>query len=211
MNSMRTLTTHRLLDCFREAVLERNTVSENILSSSYDEFLDYLLRLAKGEMPLLERLRHLYYLELELDTCLNMAKEIPGKYLHICLTKAAALVKTEIGLLHFSIEHPEYCTVPSLTKGKGPGSAPALLEGFSCQSDGTDRLTGYSGLVTDGTGNRQSFASLVTAFESFFHVNLPKPYDLRADLARRKKSLSVLLPKLRETFEKNIVNCGIGK
>ena len=68
MNSMRTLTTHRLLDCFREAVQERNTVSENILSSAYDEFLDYLLRLAKGEMPLLERLRHLYYLELELDT-----------------------------------------------------------------------------------------------------------------------------------------------
>ena len=39
MNSMRTLTTHRLLDCFREAVQERNTVSENILSSAYDEFL----------------------------------------------------------------------------------------------------------------------------------------------------------------------------
>lgn len=124
MNSMRTLTTHRLLDCFREAVQERNTVSENILSSAYDEFLDYLLRLAKDEMPLLERLRHLYYLELELDTCLNMAKEIPGKYLHICLAKAAALVKTEIGLLHFSVEHPEYHTVPSLTKGKGPDLPP---------------------------------------------------------------------------------------
>lgn len=211
MNSMRTLTTHRLLDCFREAVQKRNTVSENILSSAYDEFLDYLLRLAKGEMPLLERLRHLYYLELELDTCLNMAKEIPGKYLHICLTKAAALVKTEIGLLHFSIEHPEYHTVPSLTKGKGPDLPPLYWKGSLANLMELIASLDYSGLVTDGTGNRQSFASLVAAFESFFHVSLPKPYDLRADLARRKKSLSVLLPKLREAYEKNIVNCGIGK
>lgn len=66
----------------------------------------------------------------------------------------------------------------------------------------------YSGLVTDGKGNRQSFAALVAAFETLFNVTLPKPYDLRADLARRKKNLSVLLPKLRETYEKNIVNCG---
>ena len=162
-------------------------------------------------MPLLERLRHLYYLELELDTCLNMAEEIPGKYLHICLTKAAALVKTEIGLLHFSVDHPEFHTVPSLTKGKGPELPPLYWKGSLANLMELIASLDYSGLVTDGTGNRQSFASLVTAFESFLHVSLPKPYDLRADLARRKKSLSVLLPKLRETFEKNIVNCGIGK
>lgn len=34
---------------------------------------------------------------------------------------------------------------------------------------------------------------------------------LRADLARRKKNYSVLLPKLKETFEKNIAACGNGK
>ena len=45
----------------------------------------------------------------------------------------------------------------------------------------------------------------------FFHVTFSKPYDLRADLARRKKSLSVLLPKLKENYEKNIVNCGIDR
>ena len=33
----------------------------------------------------------------------------------------------------------------------------------------------------------------------------------RADLARRKKNYSVLLPKLKETFEKNIAACGNGK
>ncbi|KAA3856388.1 RteC protein, partial [Bacteroides ovatus] len=42
-------------------------------------------------------------------------------------------------------------------------------------------------------------------------VAIPKPYDLRADLARRKKNYSVLLPKLKETFEKNIAACGNGK
>ena len=131
-----------------------------------------------------------------------MAKEIPGKYLHICLAKAAALIKTEIGLLHFSVEHPEYHTVPSLYEGEGAGSTPLYWKGSLVNLMELIASLDYSGLVTDGTGNRQSFLSLVTAFESFFHVNLPKPYDLRADLARRKKSLSVLLPKLRETFER---------
>jgi hypothetical protein len=46
----------------------------------------------------------------------------------------------------------------------------------------------------------------ISAFEKLFNVAIPKPYDLRADLARRKKNYSVLLPKLKETFEKNIAD-----
>ena len=64
---MKALTTHRLLDCFRKAVQEEESISENILSSAYDEFLDYLLQLAKGELPFLEKLRYLYHLEVELN------------------------------------------------------------------------------------------------------------------------------------------------
>ena len=69
----------------------------------------------------------------------------------------------------------------------------------------------YSGLITDESGKRLSFAGIVSAFEKLFNVAIPKPYDLRADLARRKKNYSVLLPKLKETFEKNIAACGNGK
>ena len=69
----------------------------------------------------------------------------------------------------------------------------------------------YSGMVADINGKPQSFASLVFTFESIFNVSISKPYDLRADLSRRKKNLSVLLPILREVYEKNIVNCGMGK
>ena len=69
----------------------------------------------------------------------------------------------------------------------------------------------FSGLITDESGKRLSFAGIVSAFEKLFNVAIPKPYDLRADLARRKKNYSVLLPKLKETFEKNIAACGNGK
>ena len=191
---MKALTTHRLLDCFRKAVQE-----EEILSSAYDEFLDYLLQLAKGELPFLEKLRYLYHLEVELDTCLNMAEKTTSKHLHVCLKKAVALVKTEIELLRFSVEHPEYCAVHPATEENN--SSVISLHWKSS-------LVNLMELIANG--NRQSFASLVVAFEGFLHIRIPKPYDLRADLARRKKSLSVLLPKLREAFEKNIINCGIG-
>ena len=112
--------------------------------------------------------------------------------------------------MHFALRYPE-CrdTVPDTDKGRTglfslrwKGSLVNLMELIASLH--------YLGVITDGNGNRQSFASLVAAFEEFLHIRIPKPYDLRADLARRKKTLSVLLPKLREAFEKNIINCGIG-
>lgn len=207
---MRTLTTYRLLNCFHEAVLEKSTISENILSSAYDEFLDSLLQLAESGQPILERLRCLYHMELELDTYLNMVRQTSGRYLLVCLTKAAALVKTEIELLHFSVKHPECHTVPSVTEEKGTALSPLYWKGSLANLMELIASLDYSGLITDSTGEKQSFASIVAAFEALLHVDLSKPYDLRADLARRKKSLSVLLPKLRENYEKNIINCGLG-
>lgn len=206
---MKTLKTHRLLDCFRKAVQEQNTILENILLSAYEEFLDFLLQLAEGELSVLEKLRHLYHTKLELDTCLNMAQETTCRYLYACLSKTVALVKTEIELLHLAVKHPEYCTVPSVMKERQHGSSPLYWKGSLANLMELITSLDYSGFITDSTGAQQSFASLVAAFEAFLHVRLPKPYDLRADLARRKKSLSVLLPKLREVFEKNIINCGI--
>lgn len=68
----------------------------------------------------------------------------------------------------------------------------------------------YSQMIADASGGHQSFGGLVSAFEKLFNVSIPKPYDLRADLARRKKKVFVLLPKLKEAYEKNIINCGNG-
>ena len=51
---MKALTTHRLLDCFRKAVQGEESIPENILSSAYDELLDYLLQLQKVNCPFLK-------------------------------------------------------------------------------------------------------------------------------------------------------------
>ena len=183
---------------------------ENVLSSAYDEFSDHLASLAESGLPIPKRLRRLRHMETELDAYMNMAGSRADSRTHIYLMKASGLVRTEIELLHFALRYPE-CrdTVPDTDKGRTglfslrwKGSLVNLMELIASLH--------YLGVITDGNGNRQSFASLVAAFEEFLHIRIPKPYDLRADLARRKKNLSVLLPRLREAFEKNIINCGIG-
>ena len=117
----------------------------------------------------------------------------------------------EIELLLFSVEHPE-CRVSSNIQKKRSGGAPSIhWNGSIINLMELIASLDYSGLITNENGSRQSFAGLVAAFEEFFNISLPKPYDLRADLSRRKKSLSVLLPKLKENYEKNIVNCGLGQ
>ena len=207
---MKTSKTHRLLNHLQEAVLEGKNAMENVLSSAYDEFSDHLASLAESGLPIPKRLRRLRHMETELDAYMNMAGSRVDSRTHIYLMKASGLVRTEIELLHFALRYPE-CrdTVPDTDKGRTglfslrwKGSLVNLMELIASLH--------YLGVITDGNGNRQSFASLVAAFEEFLHIRIPKPYDLRADLARRKKTLSVLLPKLREAFEKNIINCGIG-
>ena len=209
-NRMKALTTHRLLDCFRKAVQEEESISENILSSAYDEFSDHLASLAESRLPIPERLRRLRHMETELDAYMNMAGSRADSRTHIYLMKASGLVRTEIELLHFALRYPEYCAVHPATEENN--SSVISLHWKSSLVNLMELIASlyYLGVITDGNGNRQSFASLVVAFEGFLHIRIPKPYDLRADLARRKKSLSVLLPKLREAFEKNIINCGIG-
>lgn len=205
--------TYRLLDCFAEAIRKRKDVTEEILLSAYDEFISLLSALTEGELPLITKLRHLRRLELELDICGELATDMREKPTCICLTKARAVVKIEIELLHLAIRHPEHRpetvqTAGSLQSPKHPslhwkGSTINLMELIASLD--------YSGFIANEKGDRQSFAGMVAAFEAFFHVSLPKPYDLRADLSRRKKNLSVLLPKLREAYEKNIINCGIDR
>lgn len=150
-------------------------------------------------------------LELELATYRNGKYSVPDNPTTIYLTKAVALVRTEIDLLHFAVDHPECHAVPPPVSKRG-NTTPSL-HWKSSLVNLMELITSldYSGFVTDEKGNRHSFSALVIAFETFFHVTFSKPYDLRADLARRKKSLSVLLPKLKENYEKNIVNCGIDR
>lgn len=157
------------------------------------------------------KLRQLRRLELELETYRHGAYPALEGLTDIYLTKAAALVRMERDLFHFMADHPELQAVPP-PAGEKTRNHPALhWKGSRVNLMELIASLDYSALVTDGQGNRQSFAALVAAFETLFNVTLPKPYDLRADLARRKKNLSVLLPKLRETYEKNIVNCGIDR
>lgn len=209
-NLMEASKTYRLLDLIRQAVREKRELTEAEFSSAYTEFMNCLQSITDGGPPVIVKLRQLRHLELELETYRHGVYPVPEGLTDIYLTKAIALVRMETDLLHFATEHPEIHAAPPADKKtkRHPalhwkGSQAGLMELIASLD--------YSGLVTDGQANRHSFASLVAAFESLFNVTLSKPYDLRADLARRKKDLSVLLPKLRETYEKNIVNCGIDR
>ena len=210
-NFMETLMTDRILDCFAKAVREKKGLTEAELSSAYTEFMDSLQSITDGELPVIVKLRQLRRLELELETYRHKAYSVPEGLTDIYLTKAAALVRMETDLLHFVTEHPEIHATPSPADEKTKKHPTLHWKGSQVNLMELIASLDYSGLVTDGKGNRQSFAALVMAFEDLFNVTLPKPYDLRADLARRKKNLSVLLPKLRDTYEKNIVNCGIDR
>lgn len=203
--------TDRLLDYFSQAVREKKELTETELSSAYTELMDRLQSITDGGQPVIVKLRRLRRLELELETYRHGAYAALEGLADIYLTKAAALVRMETDLLHFMADHPGLHAAPSPADEK-TSNRPALhWKGSLANLMELVASLDYSGLVTDGEGNRQSFAALVAAFEALFNVTLPKPYDLRADLARRKKNLSVLLPRLRETYEKNIVNCGIDR
>lgn len=208
---METLMSSSLLGYFTETFREGKTVTEDKVSGAYAEFTSRLSRLVDGEQSVIDKLRHLRTLELELDLYRNAAGYSSEHIVEIYLTKTTSLVKMEIELLLFSVEHPE-CRVSSNIQKKRSGGAPSIhWNGSIINLMELIASLDYSGLITNDNGSRQSFAGLVAAFEEFFNISLPKPYDLRADLSRRKKNLSVLLPKLKENYEKNIVNCGFGQ
>ena len=208
---METSMTDRLLGCFAKAVREKKELTEAELSSAYTEFMNHLQSITDGGQPVIVKLRRLRRLELELETYRHRAFPVLEGLTDIYLTKAAALVRMETDLLHFMAEHPGLHAAPSSADEKTRNRPALHWKGSLANLMELVASLDYSGMVTDGKGNRQSFAALVAAFETLFNVALPKPYDLRADLARRKKNLSVLLPKLREIYEKNIVNCGLDR
>ncbi len=199
------LTDHRLFGCFALSLQKEGGLSGEELSSAYDEFETYLADYSGRESSILRKLRELYHAEIELAALQQFLPEHPDSLLEIYLGKTRCLVKTEIKLAHLLLRHPD-CSSGSKQEIILPplhwnGSLINLMELITSLD--------YSGVITDASGNHQSFAGLVSAFETLFHLHISKPYDLRADLARRKKSLSVLLPKLKENYEKNIVKCGI--
>lgn len=203
--------TYRLLGCFEQAIREKKDLPEMELSSAYDEFMGSLQSITDSEQPIIGKLRKLHRLALELEMYCHDAYPVRATLTDIYLTKATALVRIEMDLIHFMAEHPECHTIrPAASENKPELPSLYWKDSLANLMELIASLD-YSDSVTDEKGNRQSFASIVTAFGTFFHVNLSKPYDLRADLARRKKNLSVLLPKLREAYEKNIVNCGIDR
>lgn len=205
---MKPFTECRIFNCFTLTSNQGHAVSDEDFSSSYTEYEQYLHDLASEPVSISERLRRLLHARVELVSLKKLSTrtgQIHTPATEFYLDKCLLLVEAEIELVNFSVQHPETCEAPSsfFSSLHWKGTLVNLMELISSLD--------YSELVTDENGRRLSFAGIVSAFERLFNVSMPKPYDLRADLARRKKNVSVLLPKLKEAYEKNIVNCGIGK
>ena len=178
------------------------------LRSLYTEFSGMVFHYCTMYSNHSELLLTLIYTEIELQTLYeyHLSHDADGRaeYLH----KAIILVHRVLKMLKSQM-CPQTSASLSL-KGKEQKS-PLYWQGSLVNLMELIASLDYSGMVADINGKPQSFASLVFTFESIFNVSISKPYDLRADLSRRKKNLSVLLPILREVYEKNIVNCGMGK
>lgn len=203
---MKPFTECRIFNYLSLASNQEQTVSNEELSSSYTEYEQYLYDLAIEPIFVSERLRHLLHSKVELVSLKKLLTRTGHSHTAVAefyLDKCLLLVEAEIELVNFGVQYPGTVETPSsfLSSLHWKGTLVNLMELISSLD--------YSELITDESGKRLSFAAIVSAFEKLFNVSIPKPYDLRADLARRKKNLSVLLPKLRENYEKNIVNCGI--
>ncbi len=87
-----------------------------------------------------------------------------------------------------------WCTVPRNHHDTFLVSFIAPLERFAGQPDGTDLLAGLQ--RADYGRKRQTplFRRYRFRFEKLFNVAIPKPYDLRADLARRKRTIPSCCP-----------------
>ena len=203
---MKSLTEHCLFSYFAQCMDEADSVSAEELSFSFNEFAELLSGYSIGyENSLPERLRQLYRAQTELSMLIRLSVRHPDVTVQYYLEKTAKLIETEIKLVYFMVQHPE-CRL-SRQEENFPtlcwkGSLINLMELITSLH--------YSQIIADASGGCQSFGGLVSAFEKLFNVSIPKPDDLRADLARRKKKVSVLLPKLKEAYEKNIINCGNG-
>ena len=104
--------TDRLLNYFAKAVWEKKGLTEAELSSAYMEFMNRLQSITDGGLSVVVKLRQLRRLEVELETYRHGAYPTLEGLTDIYLTKAAALVRMEVDLLHFMAAHPEIHTVP---------------------------------------------------------------------------------------------------
>lgn len=174
------------------------------LCTAYEEYRNLLADYNRSCISVSEKLRQLFYARIELVS-LKQLSAGTGQVADIYLDKCLSLVEAEIELVNFCVAHPQTneSSASFLSSLHWKGTLVNLMELISSLD--------YSELVTDESGKRLSFAGIVSAFEKLFNVSIPKPYDLRADLARRKKNYSVLLPKLKEAYERNIAACGNGK
>ena len=71
---METLISSRLFGHFAEPCREGKTITENKVTDAYGEFISQLSLLANGEQAVIDKLRHLRILELELA----LYRDIPG-------------------------------------------------------------------------------------------------------------------------------------
>lgn len=117
---METLISSRLFGHFAETFREGKTITENKVTDAYGEFISQLSLLANGEQAVMDKLRHLRILELELALYRDIPGHRPEHIMEIYLTKTTSLVKMEIELLLFSVEHPE-CQVSSDMQKKRSG------------------------------------------------------------------------------------------
>lgn len=138
---METLISSRLFGHFAETFREGKTITENKVTDAYGEFISQLSLLANGEQAVIDKLRHLRILELELDLYRDIPGHRPEHIMEIYLTKTTSLVKMEIELLLFSVEHPE-CQVSSDMQKKAFRRPIHTLERFHHQPYGADSLTG---------------------------------------------------------------------
>ena len=153
-NLMETSMTDRLLDCFAKAVREKKGFTEAELSSAYTEFMNRLQSITDGGQPVIVKLRQLRRLELELETYRHGAYPTLEGLTDIYLTKAAALVRMEADLLHFMADHPEIHAAPSPADEKTKRHPALHWKGSQVNLMELIASLDYSGLVTDGQGNR---------------------------------------------------------
>ena len=154
---METLMSSSRLEYFAETFHEGKTITEDKIIGAYAEFISLLSLLADGEHTVIDKLRHLRILELELDLYRNIPGYSSDHVMEIYLTKTTSLVKMKIELLLFSVEHPE-CRVSSNIQKKRSGGAPSILwNGSIINLMELIASLDYSGFITNDNGSRQSF------------------------------------------------------
>ncbi len=139
-----TLTTHRLFGYFALSLRANGEVSEEELSSAYEEFEEFLSDYSNREESILGKMRELYHTEIELMALLQFLIKHPDALLEIYLNKTCNLVKTEIKLTHLQLQHPEYSTPKqeiTLPPLHWNGSLINLMELITSLD--------YSGIITD--------------------------------------------------------------